>query len=152
MKGVAGDLVAICRSFGVFERAGVCCGTVTVPQCVALQALLDGEREVSDLAAAVGITTSAMTRLADGLEAKGWVERTRSGDDRRRVSLSLGPAGREEALRLRDRTEEAIEAILGRIPRARRRQVVESLRLVREAIEAARSDLWSCCGGPPEDG
>ncbi len=144
MTGFAEDLVAICRSFGVFERGNVCCGTVSVPQCVALQALLESEREVSDLAGIVGITTSAMTRLADGLETKGWVARTRSGEDRRRVALALTPAGREEARRLRGLTERSVAALLGRIPREKRRAVLESVHLLREAIEEWR---WECGGG-----
>ncbi len=45
----------------------------------------------------------AMTRLIDVLEARGLVERARSEDDRRVVNLSLTDAGREAAMRCRDK-------------------------------------------------
>ena len=41
MSQVVDDLVALCRIFGFFERDRVCRGSVTVQQCVALQALRD---------------------------------------------------------------------------------------------------------------
>lgn len=46
----------------------------------------------------------AMTRMMDALEAKGWVERTRSEDDRRVLRLSLTPAGHAVMTRCRDLT------------------------------------------------
>ncbi|MEH3121953.1 MAG: MarR family winged helix-turn-helix transcriptional regulator [Sphingomonas phyllosphaerae] len=45
----------------------------------------------------------AMTRLIDTLEEKGFVERTRSADDRRVLHLSLTPAGRAVTFRCRDK-------------------------------------------------
>jgi DNA-binding MarR family transcriptional regulator len=141
------ELVGMCRFFGVFEREAVCCGTVTVPQCVVLQKLLEGaEQDVSGLAAFVGVTNGAMTRLLDGLERRGFVERVRDTDDRRRVTIELTRSGREEASRLRRLTEAAVGAVLARIPKSKHAQILESARLVRTAMEAARTELAACCG------
>ena len=68
MNDFVDDLVALCRYFGMFERERVCCGTVTVQQCVVLQSLLVGPSEVGPLAESVGSSPSAMTRLLDGGE------------------------------------------------------------------------------------
>jgi DNA-binding MarR family transcriptional regulator len=150
VKDVVGELVAICRVFGVFERAAVCCGTVTVPQCVALQALLGGNHDVGRLAAHMGVSASAMTRLVDGLERRGWVRRVRGDDDRRRVDLELTAEGRREAARLRELTEKGVAAVLAHLPRGRHVQVLESLRLLRAALEQAREAV-TCCGAPVAD-
>lgn len=144
MKDIVGELVGICRVFGVFERAAVCCGTVTVPQCVALQAMLDGDHDVTRLAVHMGVSASAMTRLADGLERRGWVRRVRGDDDRRRVDLELTPEGRREAVRLREATEKGVASVLAHVPKGKHAQVIESLRLLRAALEQARESV-TCC-------
>lgn len=144
MKNVVADLVAICRAFGLFERDAICCGTVTVSQCALLAELRSGAREIGALAGAMGLTNSGMTRLVDGLEERGWVERVRGVEDRRRVEVRLTEAGATEAARLQGLTEASIGRVLARVPRAKRAQVVESLRLVRDAIDGARDEL-SCC-------
>jgi DNA-binding MarR family transcriptional regulator len=57
-----------------------------------------------------------MTRLVDGLEKRAWVERIRSTQDRRKVSVALTPAGRAEALRLRGLAEQAVVVLLQGLP------------------------------------
>lgn len=147
MKELIGELVGICRVFGMFERELVCCGTVTVPQCVALQAMLDGDHDVSRLAEHMGVSASAMTRLVDGLERHGWVRRVRGDDDRRRVHVELTAKGRREATRLREITEQSVAAVLSCIPKGKRAQVLESLGLIRVALGKARSTITSCTQG-----
>ncbi len=143
MKQVVDDLVALCRAFGGFERDQICCGTVTVQQCVTLQTLMDGPSEVGPLAERVGNSASAMTRLVDGLVKRGWVDRVRDEDDRRRVRVTLSDSGVAEAERLSGLTEEIVNAILSGIPKGKRKQVIESLKLLRNAVDAARDG--GCC-------
>jgi DNA-binding MarR family transcriptional regulator len=54
----------------------------------------DGAR-VSELAAHAGVAAPTATRILDALERRGIVERRRSVDDRRGVSVTLTPMGRE---------------------------------------------------------
>jgi DNA-binding MarR family transcriptional regulator len=145
MTDFSSELIAICRIFGVFEREQVCCGTVTVPQCLVLQALLEEERDINGLAELSHVTASAMTRLVDGLEKNGWIERERGADDRRRIVVTLTASGRAEAERLRSLTDRSVEAVLSKIPKDKRAQVLESVHLVREALEGARDTLKNCC-------
>lgn len=145
MSDFTAELIAICRSFGVFEREQVCCGTVTVPQCLVLQTLLEQPRDVAGLSDLSCVTPSAMTRLVDGLEKNGWVTRERDPNDRRRIFVTLTDAGRAEATRLRDMTERSVQAVLQRIPRDKRAQVVEAVALVRKALDEARAALETCC-------
>jgi DNA-binding MarR family transcriptional regulator len=147
MSELTDELIRICRHFGVFERETVCCGSVSVPQCLVLQELLDGPRDMSALAAQAGASLSAMTRLIDGLERNGWVGRQRPDDDRRRVVVALTDAGRRQARQLREQTETVIRAVLERIPKTKHKQVHESLRLVRQAMDQLREIGCRCCGG-----
>ena len=144
MSQVFEDVVAFCRMFAIFEREEICCGTVTPAQCVLLQTLRVGEWDVSTLAAHSRVTKGAMTRLIDGLEARGWVRREQSPDDGRRYRVSLTTSGDEESERLATLTEQSISMILERIPKGERKQVVRSVSLLREAAEAVRSEL-TCC-------
>jgi DNA-binding MarR family transcriptional regulator len=82
--------------------------------------------------------------LIDGLEDRGWVAREKAEDDARRVLISLTPAGKKEAQRLRSLTEKSITTILSRIPKADRPQVIKSLNLLRTATEQTRTHL-DCC-------
>ena len=146
MSRFSTELITLGRAFGMFERDAICCGTVSVPQCAALQELLDGPRDIGTLARIMGVAQSSMTRLVDGLEKRGWVVRVREGNDRRRVEVELSPAGRKEAKRLSGLTDECVSQILDRIPKGKRRQVVESLGLLRAALEEVR-----CCEPVADD-
>jgi DNA-binding MarR family transcriptional regulator len=144
MSSVVEDFIAFCRMFSSFEREEICCGTVSAAQCVLLQTLLEGEWDVSALAAHTRVTKGAMTRLVDGLESRSWVTRDKAEDDARRVLISLTPAGKKEALRLRALTERSIATILDRIPKSARPQVIKSLQILRTAAEQTRTHL-DCC-------
>jgi DNA-binding MarR family transcriptional regulator len=68
---------------------------VSYVQWVALTYIRDGGAATpGDLARELGISGSAATRVADGLESQGLIERVRSAIDRRFVFLGLTPAGR----------------------------------------------------------
>jgi DNA-binding MarR family transcriptional regulator len=50
---------------------------------------------VVELATEAGITPSTATRILDALERRGVINRTRADDDRRAVTITLTPTGRE---------------------------------------------------------
>jgi DNA-binding MarR family transcriptional regulator len=54
----------------------------------------------ADLARDVMMDTGAMTRALDRLEEKGFIQRTRSSEDRRVVQVELTPKGRQLADRM----------------------------------------------------
>ena len=70
-----------------------------------------------ELSAEVGLDKSAIVPLVDDLEARGWVERTRSPHDRRRNELKITKTGRAELDKLfavLDETEHDALAVLAR--------------------------------------
>lgn len=56
----------------------------------------DGRMRRVDLAERLILTASGVTRLLDGLEAAGWVERASCATDRRVTYAVLTPAGRQK--------------------------------------------------------
>lgn len=49
----------------------------------------------TNLSREVGLDKSVMVAMVDDLEARGWVKRTRSTNDRRRYKLAITPEGRD---------------------------------------------------------
>ena len=137
-------LLAVSRRFGMLERDAICCGDVTVRQCFALQILQEEPLAVGSLAERMGVTPGATTRLVDGMIGRGWVERSRDPDDRRRVLLELSDEGRQEAEYLRGETESIVEAVVAEVPADDRPKVLEALQILREAFEAADIDANLC--------
>ncbi len=143
MEAFTDALIAISRHFAVLERDTVCCGDVTVPQCVALQRLRRAPAGVSTLAAHLGTSVSATTRLVDGLEKLDWVERRPDPNDGRRVQLVLSDTGEAKADELRAATQELARQLLEHIPDEERQSVTATLSLLEQALTRCRLD---CCG------
>ena len=70
--------------------------TLTLSQYALLQGLSErGRARVVELASAAGVTPPTATRILDALERRGIVERRRVPEDRRGVTITLTPGGRE---------------------------------------------------------
>lgn len=66
----------------------------TLTQWIVLIQVHEGvARTASDIAHDLGHDTGALTRVVDQLEARGFLQRRRSAQDRRQVELRLTPAG-----------------------------------------------------------
>jgi DNA-binding MarR family transcriptional regulator len=61
--------------------------------------LADGPKSAGQLSEGTGLSSAATTTLIDRLEAKGYVQRVRDGDDRRRVLVDMTADGRERVFR-----------------------------------------------------
>ena len=144
MSAVVNDVVAFCRMFAMLERNQVCCGTVTVAQCVVLQTLLEGTWDVSALASHTRVTKGAMTRLLDGLESRGFVDRHQDPDDGRRWLIRLTAAGTKEARRLAGTTENTVALIMSRMPKDKRKAAAALISELRNAAEEVRDQI-DCC-------
>lgn len=93
-----GSLAMASRALmGVAIRSvNVAAPTVTVTQHRALVLLAGGSHStVGALASQLGVDPSNASRLCDRLEKGGMIERLRSKDDRRAVTLRLTPNGHE---------------------------------------------------------
>jgi DNA-binding MarR family transcriptional regulator len=85
-----------------------------------------------ELSKLLSIDTGLMTRLIDKLEDKGWVERSRSVDDRRVVNLALTKAGEAIAAQLPDIAPAVLNARLRKFSKS---EFQELCRLLHKIID-----------------
>ncbi len=89
--------------------------------------LSEGPRTVSALAKELGISVSAITQVADRLEAAGLVERAVNEEDRRVRTLALTPHGSELTRRRRERRRQSARERLATLQPADRQAVLVAL-------------------------
>jgi len=112
----------------------------TAAEWVVLRELLDREAEApSRLAARLGMTRGAISKLADRLAAKGLLVRRSDGADRRFQSLELTPAGRALAPELAELADRNDEEFFGHLTPAARRSLEEAMKdlVRRHGLKAA---------------
>jgi DNA-binding MarR family transcriptional regulator len=79
------------------------------------------------LADALGSSPPSISRLCDRLEAMGLVDRSPSTASRRELELHLSSRGRTYLAELRARRERELQAVLARMPTAKRQALVQGL-------------------------
>lgn len=131
------ELERLSRALGQVGPDEVCCEGLTVRQCGILRMLIAAEgARISDLALAVWLTPSAMTRALERLEAEGLVQRVRGATaDGRAATVAVTAKGR----RIRERIDrlmlERTQAIVNAIPASSRRHVLDALRILNHSME-----------------
>ncbi len=96
---------------------------VTVPQFRMLVVLDAGPTNLSGLAYALDVAPSTAMRMVDRLVEAGTVARTVLPDNRRETHLSLTPSGRRTVRTVTTRRRRDLQAVVERIPAARRAAV-----------------------------
>jgi DNA-binding MarR family transcriptional regulator len=126
---------ALIRRFGLLDTAQTPCGQpLSVTQAHALMELLHrGTLRQGELAAVLGLSKSAVSRLVRGLERHAWVTRTPDPEDGRARRLALSVKGRRLARRLDQASLERFGTMIARVAPEQRAQ----LHAVLEALHAA---------------
>jgi DNA-binding MarR family transcriptional regulator len=88
----------------------------------------DGALPAGRLAARLGISAASGTQLIDGLESRGLLERVRSDNDRRSVTIELTAAGQGRAVHAREQQRRLFESALGDLSAAELEAGVDVLR------------------------
>ena len=83
-----------------------------------------------------------MTRLLDTLEEQGLVRRRRSDDNRRRVEVSITPAGRAVVTRLSAAVRQCGRDQLGHLDPATLRALIDLLKRARAPHDHDAADSW----------
>ncbi len=115
---------------------------VTVAEWVVLRELADGAAAPSALAARLGLTRGAISKLADRLEAKGLAERTADADDGRFQSLSPTAAGRALVPALAALADENDAAFFGHLSAEERATIEAAMREIvrRKGLKGVPTD------------
>jgi len=94
-------------------------------------------RTCAGLAREMAYDAGATTRLVDAIEARGWITRRRSDDDRRVIHLALTPDGEALARLMRDRVVECWNEWLSDWDRAEADTLLRLLRKLRDRLDGA---------------
>ncbi len=131
------ELERLSRALGQVGPDEVCCEGLTVRQCGILRMLMAAEgARISDLAIAVWLTPSAMTRAIERLEAEGLVQRVRGASgDGRTANVAVTTKGRRVRQRIDRLMLDRTAAIVNAIPAASRRHVLDALRILNHSME-----------------
>ena len=109
-------------------------GAVTLAQFRVLAVLADlGPARSGQVARALGLEASTVTRLGDRLVGSGSVVRGSDPGHRGVVMLTLTPAGRDLVTRVRERRRQELARILASLAPGDRRAAARALRLLVEA-------------------
>ncbi|MDP9350685.1 MAG: MarR family transcriptional regulator [Chloroflexota bacterium] len=132
-------MVDLIRTFGLHQPDRTPCGRpVSVAEVHALMEL--GRREglsQHELGAWLRLEKSTVSRLVSGLEASGWVERSRDASDGRFVRLALSEEGRRMATQIAEARHDKFERLLDAIPPSERDRVLGALDTLLEALHAS---------------
>ena len=102
---------------------------VSVAEWVVLRELYDHDRVVaSELAAKIGLTRGAVSKIMDRLEAKSLLIRTPNAQDRRFQAVTLNPKARSLVPRLAALADQNDREFFGHLRPAERQQIERAMR------------------------
>ncbi len=104
-------------------------------ECVSLLAI-EGPSSPSWLAAQLGFTTGAMTKMLDRLQRAGYITRSADPDDRRRIIVTAVPARLVEHLWRYDGMGNRMNDIIARYNGAELAAILDFMRAGRQAADA----------------
>jgi len=129
-------LSSFIRKIVNIDRNEKFCYGVTLSQCYAIETLVSmGSLSMNELSDEMGLAISTLTRNLDILERDGIIRRKRSSNDRRKVIVELSAKGFELSKRLTKCSQNFTDEILKNIPEKKKNEVLESLKLLNQAIK-----------------
>jgi len=114
---------------------------ITTPQLLCLDTVAKSESmTLTNLAQRVNLSVSTVNGIIDRLEAKHYLARKRSVDDRRKVYLEISMAGKEIVTRAPSLLQDKLSASLSRLTEAQQMATTEALERVVELMEVETID------------
>jgi DNA-binding MarR family transcriptional regulator len=96
----------------------------------------DGHASAGDLCAALAQSPANLTRLSDALVERGLVSRSPDTEDRRRMLLTLEPAGEQLLRKLLPKITPDVSAAFAGFSAAEKRQLLDALKRLMTGIDA----------------
>jgi DNA-binding MarR family transcriptional regulator len=102
-------------------------GPVTMQQCYTLEALINGPKSMSALAAEVALHQSTLTRIVEKLEKQNLLIRKRKENNQRTVEVQITEAGKQIHALIEEQSSQMISELLDLIPQSHQVSVVEAM-------------------------
>jgi DNA-binding MarR family transcriptional regulator len=132
------------ESMGVFDAQQECCG-LTLSQCHTLIEIgMKGEISLVELASALGLDASTLSRTIQGMVIIGLVRRTTNEQDRRFVSISLTEQGRKVYDEIDAVYNGFLTGVFELLPGDKHDRILEDIGLFVEAVRNA-NEKSACC-------
>jgi len=129
---------------GLLDSREECCG-LTSSQChTVIELAKTGTVSLAELASALGLDASTLSRMIQGLVIVGLVKRETCGKDRRRVEIGLTEQGRSVVEQIETINNGYMEKVLAEIPPEHHAALFESLGRLVEAVRRV-NDRTGCC-------
>jgi DNA-binding MarR family transcriptional regulator len=130
-----------------------CCG-ITVSQCHLLMEAEDrSSTNVTELAAALSLDKSTLSRTVDGLCRRGYLSRATHPEQRRQQVIRLTGKGTAKAEAINTTCDASHRRLFDFIPADKRDMVVEAVALLAAAMRQRRVHPESaCCAEPKTSG
>ena len=124
------------RDLGILEKSDASCCGVSLTQCHAIVEIGRNERiSLVDLSGLLGLDKSTMSRTINNLVESDFVIRESDMENRRYIIIQLTERGRSVYQNIEESMEEYYKGIFNAIPENKRDQVLESLQLLKDAVE-----------------
>jgi DNA-binding MarR family transcriptional regulator len=134
LQAAVADLV---RVYQFRDRDRICCHDISVTQCHALEALVDGgPLRLGELTERLFLDKSTTSRVVRTLVKKGYVQQHPDASDRRASALSATRAGRALCARITDDLVEQQKALLADLDPELRAGVVDVIRKLARAADS----------------
>lgn len=139
-SGVLRELIRILvRDLGILEKSDASCCGVSLAQCHAIVEIGRKEKiSLVDLSGLLGLDKSTMSRTINNLVESEYVFRESDMENRRYIIIQLTETGRSVFKNIEESMEEYYKGIFNAIPESKRNQVLESLQLLKDAVESSR--------------
>ena len=129
------------RNLGILEKSDASCCGVTISQCHAIVEIgRSGEVSLNELAELLALDKSTMSRTINNLVEDGLVIRELDPEDRRYVKIKLTDKGIKIFKDIEESMDRYYKAIFNSVPEEKREQVLDSLKLLIEAVNKNK-----CC-------
>lgn len=127
-------------------KGSSCCSGVTLAQChVLLEIEARDKPSLGELAQALGLDKSTLSRTVDGVVNIGLVERAFDPKDRRSVQLFLTSQGKSTCKRINEGNDGLFNRVFERIAPARRQAVLAGFHELVVAMDAEMDGGGSVC-------
>jgi len=124
------------RKLGILEKSDSSCCDTSIAQCHAIVEIGRAKEisliELSDL---LSVDKSTMSRTINNLTQSGLAVREVHQEDRRYLKIKLTDKGQKVYKNIEDSMEKYCMGIFSSIPEEKREQVLESLKLLTEAVK-----------------
>lgn len=127
-----------------------CCRTVTLAQCLVLMEVEEIRTPtMGQLASALRLDNSTLSRTVDGLVERGLIERVRGDADRRVVKIRLTRPGKAVCRSIHADNDASCRRVFGQIPPSQHDRVVRSFEVLVDAFLACEDQERSDPSGVP---